>query len=770
MIEMDKPAGLASFDGTQMSLKSVKAIGQVKGLLLEMTIRQDYKNDTDTNIETVYTFPLAWGATFMDLSIEIDGKRLSGVVTEKKVATKRYEKAITEGDLPIMLEKNSEGLYTVNVGNLKAGEDVVIEYTYCQILKYEEGTVRLTLPTTIAPRYGDSSTGGIKEHQTAESSLLVEYPLSLSISLSGGMEVATIECPSHQVQVSKKDESLHIELTREAYLDRDFILNLSKLNNQSFCIVTPDTNLGPTGCTILASFCPPIPSVKSTQPIKLKILVDCSGSMEGDSIESAKRALHHILSHLESNDQFSYSCFGSDVQHHFKKLKSINSFNLLAANLMITKTKADMGGTETGEALLSTFNLNNEESLSDVFLITDGEVWETEEIIKKAKASGHRIFAIGVGSAPAESFLQGLAEETGGACELVSPTENIEQAIVRMFNRMRLPRIQNVNINWGPGEIPLWVSGNTQSIFHGNTSHIFAGFSHVITSPPSLSFQTEDSKESTMVGFNDITHSENFNLARLGASTRLKDIKKTSDQIELAVRYQLVTEDTNFILIHNRTEEEKANDLPELQKIAQMQAAGWGGFGSVIEKASNAANSGIQFSMRVLPNKSVVSHSISNLSSFEANASAPLMSGEFYDIPAFLRKVDHAPDSFNAPPTQNINIQKNKEKKKILTQDDVIDIANFEIEKIADISEFVKVMETQNLPRDILETMIALSKNLKKEEIWVAILAWLLINHDDDSKWNVSTKQTIELLTETLDSNTLLLSFESFEQNLYYWI
>jgi Ca-activated chloride channel family protein len=59
-------------------------------------------------------------------------------------------------------------------------------------------------------------------------------------------------------------------------------------------------------------------------------------------------------------------------------------------------------------------------------LITDGEVWDIEKVIKLAQKSGHRIFAIGVGSSPADSLLRQLAEDTGGACDLVGPFEDIE--------------------------------------------------------------------------------------------------------------------------------------------------------------------------------------------------------------------------------------------------------------------------------------------------------------------------------------------------------
>jgi hypothetical protein len=47
------------------------------------------------------------------------------------------------------------------------------------------------------------------------------------------------------------------------------------------------------------------------------------------------------------------------------------------------------------------------------------------------------------------------------------------------------------------------------------------------------------------------------------------------------MKYQLVTQHTNLFLVHERAEENKADGLPKLQQVAQMQAAGFGGYGSV---------------------------------------------------------------------------------------------------------------------------------------------------------------------------------------------
>lgn len=60
---------------------------------------------------------------------------------------------------------------------------------------------------------------------------------------------------------------------------------------------------------------------------------------------------------------------------------------------------------------------------ADILLITAGEVWDVAKVVEAARRSGHRVFAIGVGSAPAEAVLTQLAESTGGACEFATPGE-----------------------------------------------------------------------------------------------------------------------------------------------------------------------------------------------------------------------------------------------------------------------------------------------------------------------------------------------------------
>jgi Ca-activated chloride channel homolog len=70
-------------------------------------------------------------------------------------------------------------------------------------------------------------------------------------------------------------------------------------------------------------------------------------------------------------------------------------------------------------------------------------------------------------------------------------------------------------------------------------------------------------------------------VARLCAAAQIGELTENKADTKLAqslaMTYQLVTQHTNLFLLHERAEENKADGLPQLQQVAQMQAAGFGG-------------------------------------------------------------------------------------------------------------------------------------------------------------------------------------------------
>ena len=646
---MKTKSGLENEYGQSVSLKSIHLEGKLEGLLLTMLVKQRYLNDSDETIEASYTFPAGWGANLMGFSVELNGKRMQAVALAKKKAEKKYEEAIESGDTPVMLEKSPLGLYTANLGNLKPGEEAVITIEYAQLLRFEKDRVRITVPTVIGERFGDAiADGHIAPHQTVDTDLLAEYPFTATLDILGQMAQGIISCPSHSVDTEQIEGGTRLQLVKGGLMDRDFIVTIEDLKGESYISASEDDG----AYAVVASFCPKLQE-KEPSPFGLKILVDCSGSMQGDSIEQAQEAMHELILRLSERDMVSYSKFGSTVVHTSNQLEKCTPRyikNVLAK--AVHETAADLGGTELNQALSSTFKISFAKAYTegcDILLITDGDVWEIEEVVKQAKISNHRIFAIGVGSAPAESLLKDLAEQTGGACELVTPSESIAEAVLRMTQRIRSARTSSIAIEWG-GEV-LWQSKLPKQVFSDETIHVHARVKDKPTATPTLKWTVESLQSQEAAP--SIDWNTTGALPRMVAGAEISSMSDEKVAEELALKYQLASKYTNLILIHVREEEDKAIGLPKLQKIKQMSAAGWGGLGTVQQprvmysisacRVLRTGTDGVAFSASASPAVFRTSRTAA-ASKVDALASGGM---DDYEIPAFLRKQ---PDSSNSKP------------------------------------------------------------------------------------------------------------------------
>jgi len=614
-------AVLKDVRGRDVALKGVNVRARLHGLMADVEVEQIYRNPQKTNIEAIYTFPLPLGAVLLGLEVEIGGKKLSGSVVEKKQAEQDYEDAVTDGNSAVMLEEAGPGLYTASLGNLMAGESAVIRYRYGLLLSWQGPSLRFLLPTTIAPRYGDAGAAGLQPHQVSTSSLEVDYPLDLSVTVEGELAAATIASPSHPIAVSQSDNRVVVRLTGTPVLDRDFVLTVESQSAQSSCVLTPDRE----GRVALASLRIPPLALNEEKPLALKVVIDCSGSMGGTSIAQARKAALELLNLLRPGDSFNVTLFGSEYTHLFRTLVPASPRYVTEAWNRLDNLNADMGGTEMEKALDAVFSMGGSDAAPTILLITDGEIHEHEKLVKRAAKSGHHIFTVGVGTAVAETFLKSLSRVTQGACELVAPQEGMAERVLEQFHRMRQPKLGELSIEWP--EVPEWQTALPEAVFAGDTVHVFAGFAKPVEGGVTLKIR----------GSQDVlTHvstGAETGVPRIAAARRM-DTATDAESLRLALDYQLLSRWTNFLVIAERAD--KAEDLPEIHHVPQMLAAGWGGTADSIS-LSCVSSSG--------RGRNALAHAMA-------------ASGvDRYDIPAFLRRQsDDVVDSAPARPSMRARL------------------------------------------------------------------------------------------------------------------
>lgn len=659
-------------------LTGVSASGRLDAVLFELTLRQTYRNTSERVLEVVYTFPLPSQAVLLAFACELNGQRRQGAVVARPDAEARYEQALTEGDAPVMLEALGGGLHTANIGNLLPGDEVVLEVRFAQCLAFEQGRLRLAIPTTIAPRYGSAERGGgLQPQQLPLPSLRAEYPLRLTFGLGPALAGAAVVCKTHRLVPAVADAvdaapgergpaGALYELAPGARLDRDVVVTITPREPRPSLVVRAADAADAAAPVVLMAALQPAPCTPRER-IALKLLVDCSGSMAGDGIASAQAALRGVVAGLAPDDRVSLSRFGSTVEHVLG-LSPLDTATLRRLQPRIDAIDADLGGTELETALKAVFELGagasgagaaaaavEADSLGrDVLLITDGQVWSAEAVVAAARASAHRVFAIGVGTAPAEGLLRALAEATGGMCEFATPGEALEAAAQRMLQRIRQPVWRRVRVDWGSE--PAWQVGPGQAVFGGDTVVAMAGFS--AASAPSAATAGAAPVRLLCEGDTPAAAAQELargeadapaagdSVARLAAARRLAAVLAAGDKaaaLALALRYQLMSEATHCILVHERAAADKAAEAAELHRVPSMMAAGWGGLGAV---ACSAALSSEVMSMRVGDLDAVAK---------DAVAFAPVA----MRLPSFLRasraagasRVGSPPSVFETPPS-----------------------------------------------------------------------------------------------------------------------
>jgi Ca-activated chloride channel homolog len=570
-------------------LAGVQASGHLEGVLFELTVRQTYRNHSASTLEVVYSFPLPSQAVLLGLWAELDGRRLEGSVLAKVAAERRYEEALAGGDTPVLLETATLGLHTANIGNLKPGEQVVLEVRFAQWLAFDQGRLRLSLPTTIAPRSGSPAAAGLLAHQVPPLAMDAAYPLALAVTVAGTLASAAVECPTHTLERKAVGGCLQLALGHGCRLDRDLVLLVTPRQPQpSLMLHAADDTPGAAARVALAAFQPP--ACESRACIALKLLVDCSGSMAGDSMISARQALRAAAEKLYRDDSVSLTCFGSTIKHTLVAPRCLPEISQ-QLDTHLAEMQADLGSTELQEALRAVFALRIGPQVSgaDVLLVTDGGIWHIEPLIRAAASSGHRIFAIGVGSAPAEGLLRELAQASGGACEFVTPGEPLRTAALRMMQRIRQRPWHAVRVAWG--QEAAWQAPLPAGVFGGDTLLAMAGFAAsnspagAPANPARLLARDPAGLEVELARTEAAAPCPGDLLPRMAAARRLQGIDLRSDDTRacaMALTYGLIGPHTRCVLVQSRPPGAKATEQAELHRVNTLLAAAWAGTGTVL--------------------------------------------------------------------------------------------------------------------------------------------------------------------------------------------
>lgn len=488
-------------------LKHTEVNADVAGFFARVTVRQEFHNPTKSKIEAIYVFPLPQDAAVDAMTLTVGDRTIRAVIKEREEARAIYQEAKARGHVAGLLDQERANIFTQSVANIEPGERVLIEISYVDVLKYEEGWYEFMFPMVVGPRYipGQpiSQTGGGREPDTDEVKdasritppIVAEgqrtgHDLSLTVRLDAGRTVTDIRSELHQIDVQRDgDRTAVVSLRGGATIpNRDFVLRYRTVSDEvGDALLTHIDERGGFFTLILE---PPA----RIQPERLVareliFVLDTSGSMSGFPIEKAKAVIDRAIAAMRPSDTFNVITFAGETQVLWEAPRPANRENIRAASDFVA-TRRGGGGTEMMKAIEAALVQPKGERpdargpIRVVLFLTDGYVGNDMQIIDAVRKNAQttRVFSFGVGNSVNRYLLDGMARAGRGEVEYVLLSADADEKVTRLSQRIESPVLTDIAIDWGGAPVsdvqPALISdlfSTKPVVIHGRYSGTFNG-------------------------------------------------------------------------------------------------------------------------------------------------------------------------------------------------------------------------------------------------------------------------------------------------------
>ncbi|MGL1956198.1 MAG: marine proteobacterial sortase target protein [Colwellia sp.] len=458
----------------------------INGLITTVTLTQSFINQSDQTLNGLYAFPLPENSAVNYLQVQVGNRVIEGKIMEKAQAKKVFEQAKRSGKKASLLRQHRPNLFTNDIANIAANEQITVTIKYIQHVDYINGQFSLRFPMKITPRYQTilerpallaNFSSQTSTHQT------LSHHINLTVKLNAGVDLLDVTSPSHKIQINKHAQAPLTSLTSTEILnisvgnvqvpmDKDFVLQWQPtlsteprlsvfkqmINGEHYALAMI---LPPTNEALLPESISPITleyKVNNPQTFARDItfIIDTSGSMQGASIKQAKQSLRFALQTLSQRDSFNIIAFESSSTQAFSSTVMATTKNLAIAKQFISTLVAD-GGTEMYRPLadalaMPTVDSLERQAIKQVIFITDGAVSNELALFKLIHNTPHipRLFTVGIGSAPNGYFMRKAAQFGRGSYTYISKTNEVQQKMSTLLEKISKPALRNIALQFQP--------------------------------------------------------------------------------------------------------------------------------------------------------------------------------------------------------------------------------------------------------------------------------------------------------------------------------
>ncbi len=542
-------------------LISTNVEATISGVIANVDMEQVYVNTGDSVLDATYVFPMSTNAAVYSMKMVIGKRVINAVIKRKEEAQAIYDAADSSGYTAALLEQERSNVFKMSIANIQAGDTLMVSMTYTELIEPEKGVYQFVLPSIVGPRYStDGESWVTKSHN--DSLAVSATVLNIDLTINAGMPV-TASCSSHDVTFTNEGEKSYCSL--ETNPGKDFIVNYTLYGNEI------ETGLllyeGEDENFFLSIIQPPDPEVDYVSPSREYVFImDVSGSMSGDPIETSKDLIVDLLNDLNSTDKFNIVFFAGGSSVLSENSLAVTTFTIKKATEMIEEMDAG-GGTNLLPAMKTALDMEGTANYARTFVImTDGYVTvekEAYDLIRNNLGDAN-FFSFGIGSSVNREIIEGIAYVGCGESFVVTDTDEADSISDTFKEYIESPALTNIEATFSginaydiePLSIP--------DVFAERPIIIYGKYDNASAGSITVSGDYNTSTVSSTLDFADYSadSDENIALKYLWARRRIKlmsdygiasnedDTLSIEEEItQLGLKYSLITNYTSFVAV-----------------------------------------------------------------------------------------------------------------------------------------------------------------------------------------------------------------------------
>jgi len=545
-----------------MPLKETRVKAKVEGMVARVEVFQRFENHNTKAIEAVYVFPLPANAAVGEYSFRMGSREVRGVVKTREEARATYEKARGEGKTASLLEQERPNVFTQTVANIPAGETIEVRIRYDLELPSDSGRYSFVFPTVVGPRF--CPPGQVADASALKAPVLAPgepnpHRIQLDLVLEAGLPLKNLKSVFHKVV--RTDSGALVRVSTDPDDDvpnKDFRLEWTLGQDRPEVALLVDRQK--KGGHFLLMVEPPA-VVDSSQivPREVVLLLDQSGSMDGQPLAAVQQAARKLVERLRPSDRIQIVSF-SDVPQWFSDTALPATKETRRRALSWIDGLRAGGGTQMLGGVLAALDAPVRGDLQRlVCLMTDGYIGNESQIlqaIRERAGDRVRVHVLGVGSSVNQHLVEGAAMAGRGVSFVVPIGVDPTEIVDRFWAKLQSPILAGIRLDWGVLPVADIEPEGLQDLYAGHPIHLAGRFKSPAKGTLVMTGRTGANKVTYRIPVDlsrpDAVHPSVGALwarSRIGRLTRPWAGDHREEVTDLALEYQLLSPHTSFVAV-----------------------------------------------------------------------------------------------------------------------------------------------------------------------------------------------------------------------------